>query len=204
MTQAAPLCIDLHVHTLYSGDSSITPRRLVEALHAHSFLKTIAITDHNTLEGYHYVSKLATAYPDTLVIPGIEASTPYGDLIIVGTEDRPPHPSMPEKLIEFAEERNSVTIIPHPYRAPSGLGDYAKRLRPTAVEVYNPTAMPVQNRMAQKLAQEMQLPQVAASDAHTIEDLGAAYTKISAAQNLDEILKAIKSGKVQPAQTPKA
>jgi hypothetical protein len=177
---------------------------LVEALHAHSFLKTIAITDHNTLEGYHYVSKLATVYSDILVLPGIEASTPYGDLIIVGTEERPPQPAMPEKLIEFAEERNGVTIIPHPYRAPSGLGDYVRRLKPTAVEVYNPTAMPVQNRMAQQLAQEMKLPQVAASDAHTIEDLGAAYTKISAGQSLDEILEAIKNGKVQPAQNPKS
>ena len=203
MTQSAPLCVDLHLHTLYSGDSSITPRRLVEALHAHSFLKTIAITDHNTLEGYNHVSKLATAYPDILVLPGIEASTPYGDLIVVGTEERPPNPAMPETLIRFAEDRNVVTIIPHPYRAPSGLGDYARRLKPTAVEVYNPTAMPVQNRMAQQLAQEMKLPQIAASDAHTIEDLGAAYTKIRASQSLDEILKAIKNGKVQPAQTPK-
>jgi len=178
MTQSAPLCVDLHLHTLYSGDSSITPKRLVETLHTHSFLKTIAITDHNTLEGYHHVSKLATTYSDILVLPGIEASTPYGDLIIVGTEERPPNPAMPEMLIEFAKDRNAVTIIPHPYRAPSGLGDYSGHLRPTAVEVYNPTAMPIQNRMAQQLAQEMKLPQIAASDAQPKEDLGEPYTKI--------------------------
>jgi len=57
--------------------------------------------------------------------------------------------------------------------------------------------------MAQQLAQEMKLPQVAASDAHTIEDVGAAYTKIGAAQNMEEILKAIKIGKVQPSQNRK-
>jgi predicted metal-dependent phosphoesterase TrpH len=198
MAETVVLCVDLHVHTLYSGDSSITPKRLVDALHAHSFLKTVAVTDHNTLEGYHYVSKLATVYSDILVLPGVEAATPYGELIIVGTEERPPFPALPESLVEFAEERGAVTIIPHPYRAPSGLADYAKRLKASAVEVYNPTAMSVQNRMALQLAKEMGLPQIAASDAHTIDDLGAAYTKINASQNMEEILKAIKNGQTQP------
>jgi len=200
---AKMLHVDLHVHTIYSGDSLITPKILVDALHANSFLKTVAITDHNTLEGYRYVSKLATAYEDILVLPGIEAATPRGEIIIIGTEERPPRPATPEELVEFAEQRNAVTIIPHPYRAPSGLGDYAKHLRPTAIEVYNPTAMPILNRIALRLAKEMNLPQIAASDAHHIKDLGAAYTKIDAAQNLDEILKAIKNGKVQPVQNPK-
>jgi predicted metal-dependent phosphoesterase TrpH len=161
------------------------------------------VTDHNTLEGYRYVSKLATVYQDILVLPGIEAATPNGELIIIGTEERPPYPAMPEKLIEFAEERDAVTIIPHPYRAPSGLADYARHLKATAVEVYNPTAMPVQNRMALQLAKEMKLPQIAASDAHTIDDLGAAYTKINASQNMDEILKAIKNGQTQPVTNTK-
>lgn len=203
MAETAVLCVDLHVHTLYSGDSSITPKRLVDVLHGHAFIKTVAVTDHNTLEGYRFVSKLASVYSDILVFPGVEASTPNGDLLIIGTEERPPFPALPESLIEFAEERGAVTIIPHPYRAPSGLADYAKHLRVTAVEVYNPTAMPVQNRMALQLAKEMKLPQIAASDAHTIDDLGAAYTKINASQNIDEILKAIKNGQTQPIQNPK-
>jgi predicted metal-dependent phosphoesterase TrpH len=197
------LHVDLHVHTIYSGDALTTPKLLVDTLHANSSLKIVAITDHNTLEGYRLASKLATAYEDILILPGIEAITPRGEIIIIGTEERPPNPSSPEGLIDFAEQRNAVTIIPHPYRAPSGLGDYAKRLRPTAIEVFNPTAMPVQNRMALQLAKEMNLPQIAASDAHSIKEVGAAYTKIDAAQNMEDILKAIKDGKVQPTQNPK-
>jgi predicted metal-dependent phosphoesterase TrpH len=195
--------VDLHVHTIYSGDSSITPKRLVDALHAHSFLKTVAVTDHKTMEGYHHVSKLAIAYEDILIMPGIEALTTHGDVIIIGTEERPPYPIAPEEVIEFAEERNAVAIIPHPYRTLTGLGDYARRLKPTAIEVYNPNATPEQNKMAQQLANEMNLPQVAVSDAHNIEELGVAYTKINAPQNMDEILKAIKNGQTQPILTPK-
>jgi hypothetical protein len=196
--------VDLHVHTVYSGDSSITPKRLVDVLHAHSFLKTVAVTDHNTLEGYHQVSKLAIVYEDILILPGIEASTPNGDIIVIGTEERPQYRMTPEKVIEFAQERNAIAIIPHPYRTLTGLGDYARRLKPTAIEVYNPNATPEQNKTALELAREMNLPQVAVSDAHAIEELGKGYTKVNAEQNIDEILIAIKNGLTQPMQNPKA
>lgn len=196
--------VDLHVHTIYSGDSSITPKRLVGALHAHSFLKTVAVTDHKTMEGYHHVSKLATAFEDILILPGIEALTTHGDIVIIGTEERPPYPITPEKVIEFAAERNAIAIIPHPFRTLTSLGDYARRLNPTAVEVYNPNATPEQNRMALELAREMSLPQVAVSDAHAIEEFGKAYTKVDAAQSMEEILKAIRNGRTQPVVNPKA
>ena len=194
--------VDLHVHTIYSGDSSITPKRLVDELHAHSFLKTIAVTDHKTTEGYHHVSKLATTYEDILIIPGIEALTTHGDVVIIGTEERPPYPMTPEKAIEFAEERNAIAIIPHPFRTFTSLGDYARHLKPTAIEVYNPNATPEQNRMALELAKELNLPQVAVSDAHSIEELGKGYTKVNATQNMDEILNAIKNGQTHPIQNP--
>jgi len=196
------LCVDLHVHTIYSGDALITPKQLVDALHANSFLKTVAVTDHSTLEGYHFVSKLATVYDDVLVLPGIEAVTPRGELVIIGCEERPPLPSTPEQLIDFAEARGAVTVAPHPFRAPSGLGDYVRRLKPSAIEVFNPAALAVQNRMALQLAKELNLPQVAVSDAHAINELGVAYTKIDAGQSVDEILKAIKNGQVQPVTNP--
>ena len=195
--------VDLHVHTIYSGDSSITPKRLVDALHAHSFLKTVAVTDHKTMEGYYHVSKLATAYEDILILPGIEALTNQGDIIIIGTEERPPYPITPEQVIEFAEERGAIAIIPHPFRTLTSLGDYARRLKPTAIEVYNPNATPEQNEMALELAKEMNLPQVAVSDAHNIEELGKGYTKIDAAQSMEEILRAIKNGLTQPVVNPK-
>jgi predicted metal-dependent phosphoesterase TrpH len=195
--------VDLHVHTIYSGDSSITPKRLVDTLHAHSFLKTVAVTDHKTMEGYYHVSKLATAYEDILIMPGIEALTTHGDVVIIGTEERPPSTMTPEKAIEFAEERNAITIIPHPFRTLTSLGDYTRRLRPTAIEVYNPNTTPEQNKLALELAKELNLPQVAVSDAHDVEELGKGYTKVNATQSTDEILNAIKNGQTQPIQSLK-
>jgi predicted metal-dependent phosphoesterase TrpH len=196
--EAKLMFVDLHVHTVYSGDSSITPRHLVDFLHAHSFLKTVAVTDHKTLEGYYHVSKLATVYEDILILPGVEVLTTHGDIVVIGVEERPPYLITPEEIIAFAEERGAIAIIAHPYRTLTSLGDYARQLSPTAIEVYNPNATLEENRMALQLAKEMDIPQVAVSDAHSIGELGVAYTKIDAAQNMEDILQAIKNGQVQP------
>ena len=189
------------MHTIYSGDSSITPKRLVGFLHEHSFLKTVAVTDHKTMEGYYHVSKLAMAYEDILILPGIEVLTTQGDIVVIGMEERPPFPITPEETVAFAEDRNAIAIIAHPYRTLTGLGDYARRLKPTAIEVYNPNATSEQNKTALQLAREMNLPQVAVSDAHAIEELGKGYTRVATEQNMDEILKAIKNGQTTPIQT---
>jgi predicted metal-dependent phosphoesterase TrpH len=155
------------------------------------------------MEGFHRVSKLATAYEDVLM-PGIEALTTKGDMVIIGTEERPPYPISPENAVEFAEERNAIAIVPHLFRALNSLGDYTRQLRPTAVEVYNPNCTTEQNRTALELAKELNLPQVAVSDAHALDELGKGYAKVNADQSMDLILNAIKNGQTQPIQNPQA
>ena len=72
---------DFHIHTIYSNDSTITPKNLVECLVKHNFVKVAAITDHNTIESLEKTIKLATPYSDILIIPGIEISTVQGDIL---------------------------------------------------------------------------------------------------------------------------
>ncbi|MDH7478368.1 MAG: PHP domain-containing protein, partial [Candidatus Bathyarchaeota archaeon] len=100
--------VDLHVHTTYSFDSSIHPKTIVKQLYAHPFIKAVAITDHNRVEGYHKVKQLASAYPDILIIPGVEITTFEGDLILLGVEELPPQPWSVENVIDFARERQSL------------------------------------------------------------------------------------------------
>jgi len=63
------LKIDFHVHTCYSGDSSITLKEVVSFAKKRG-LNGVAITDHNTLKG---AQKLKTN--EIIVVPGIEVST---------------------------------------------------------------------------------------------------------------------------------
>jgi predicted metal-dependent phosphoesterase TrpH len=192
--------VDLHVHTKHSFDASIQPKAIVEKLYAHPFIKAIAITDHNTVEGYHKVRELASAYQDILIIPGVELATVEGDLILLGVEELPPKPWTVKGTIDFARENGGLVVVAHPYRA-YGLGDSARNYDVDAIEVLNGASSPNVNKLAENLAKTMGLPGVAGSDAHVVEELWTAYTEVQATLDIDEILKAIKRGIVRVASS---
>ena len=188
--------IDLHVHTLYSGDSNISPKMLIEQLNINPTVKAVAITDHDTIEGYKHVKKLAEAYEGLLVIPGVEVSTFEGHINVLGVEEMPKYPLSAEELIDFARERQAVVVIPHPYRV-CGLGDNAKKLDADAIETLNYRASKAENKLAEKLAKELNLPGVAGTDAHRPNQLFKVYTEVDADPDINSILKAIKNGEVR-------
>jgi len=194
---------DLHIHTTSSPDASIPPKTIVNQLHAHPHIKAIAITDHNTTEGYHKVQKLASAYEDILIIPGAEITTTEGDIITLGTTELPPKPWTPQNVINFAKQKNSLSIAAHPYRA-YGLGDQTKNYNFDAIETLNGISTPQANKMAENLAKTMNLPGVAGSDAHRTNEMWTVYTEIQASSDIDEILKAIKRGQVRVAYARKS
>jgi len=66
----APSTIDLHTHTLRS-DGVLTPAELVTAA-AEAGVRTLAITDHDTLAGYRELVAAAAVPTDVELIPGVE------------------------------------------------------------------------------------------------------------------------------------
>jgi predicted metal-dependent phosphoesterase TrpH len=186
---------DLHIHTTYSSDSAIPPKTLVEQLVAHNFIKVAAVTDHDTVSGCGVTRQLASAYPDILIIPGVEISTPQGDIIVLGTEEMPPQPWTAVNVVDFARERDYVSIVAHPYRE-YGMGDLTKNYKVDAIEVLNGASSTSANKAAQDLAMQMGLPGVAGSDAHQPSELGTVYTEVQASMEVDNILKALKKGLV--------
>jgi len=188
--------VDLHVHTNASPDSTINPKFLVDSLYAHPVVKGVAVTDHNTTDGCKQVQKLAKAYKDLLVIPGIEVMTQLGDLILLGIEEKPAAMQPLETIVDFAKQRDALIVIPHPYRV-SGIGDAAETIAADAVEIMNPWASPEQNKLAEQLAKARHLPGVAGSDAHEPESLWTAFTEVDAEPNVADVLKAIRNGRVK-------
>jgi predicted metal-dependent phosphoesterase TrpH len=186
---------DLHVHTTYSSDSAIQPKTLVEQLVAHNFIKVAAVTDHDTVKGCGVTRQLASAYPDILIIPGVEISTPQGDIVVLGAEEMPPQPWTVEGVVDFARDRDCVSVVVHPYRE-YGLGDLARNYKFDAVEVLNGYSSASANKLARNLANLMGLPGVAGSDAHQPSELCTIYTEVRASLNVDEVLKALKKGLV--------
>jgi len=189
--------IDLHVHTAYSADSKIGIRQLLKWSSNQTKLDGIAITDHDSIEGYRKLKKSGINNDDFLVIPSIEISYPQGHILILDITEEPSKLLMTtEEIIDFAKEQGGLIIIAHPYRF-NGLRDIAENFPGDAIEILNPTASNEENRSAKLLAQSRNLPGIAGSDAHRIEDIGRVSNNIQASNEVEDITKAIKEGKVE-------
>jgi predicted metal-dependent phosphoesterase TrpH len=70
--------IDLHIHTKYSSDGQYPPLEIIEMAKAKG-IKTIAISDHNTVEGIPEAIIAASKYNIDL-IPSIEINTYFNSL----------------------------------------------------------------------------------------------------------------------------
>lgn len=186
---------DFHIHTVFSNDSSITPKKLVNQLVRHNFVKVVAITDHDTVRGLKETIKLASPFPDILIVPGVEISTNQGDILVLGTTELPKTPWTIESIIDFAHSIDAIAIVAHPYRE-YGMGDLAKDYKFDAVEVLNGESNSEANNNAQKLAKIMKIPGIAGSDAHRPSEICKFYTEVSASLDIEEILKSIKQGYV--------
>ncbi len=184
---------DLHIHTTYSDDSTVTPNALVEKLATHKSVKAAAVTDHDTVNGLEKTRRLASAYPDILIIPGVEISTLEGDILVLGAEETPPRPWTVQNVLDYVRTNDCVSVVAHPYRE-YGMGDLARNYNFDAIEVINGESTLQANKQAHDLARSMKLPGTAGSDAHSPEEPLTVYTEIQADLNVDEILKAIKKG----------
>ncbi len=189
------LYADLHIHTVYSADSLVQPKTLVDMLNAHDFMKVAAVTDHDSVRACKVTVELAKAYPDILIIPGTEISTMNGDMIVLGTYELPPKPWTPENVADYAKAIDGVSIVAHPFRT-YGMGERARSLNVNAIEVLNGGSSKEANDKAKEFAKELGLPGTAGSDAHQVSELFSVYTQVEAAMNVDSVLAAIKKGLV--------
>jgi hypothetical protein len=186
---------DFHIHTVYSADSLVQPKTLIDMLNAHPFIKVAAITDHDSVRANKPTIELAKAYPDILIIPGCEISTVNGDLLVLGTFDLPPKPWTPESVSDYARSIDAVSIVAHPFRT-YGMGDRARGVKVNAIEVLNGGSSKDANLQAKEFAKEIGLPGTAGSDAHQVSELFAVCNQVEASMTVDSILSAIKKGLV--------
>ena len=187
------LKIDLHVHTCYSLDSSITLKQVV-SFAKKSGLDGVAITDHNTIKG---ALKLKTH--GIIIIPGIEVSTSDGHLLGLGVTVPIPAKRGIEETIQLIHDAGGIAVAPHPttfYKSPPS----RKVSSYDAVEVMNASSVPfsILTHYSRRFAESLNLPQTGGSDSHYAPEIGAAYTMVKSAVAVDEIVSAIKKGNVSP------
>jgi hypothetical protein len=172
--------VDLHSHTMWSGDSTTTPDEVEEAVRA-SGLDVLCITDHNAIRG-------AVELADRLscrVIVGEELRTHAGEIIGLFLNERIPMGVPPAAAALAIREQGGVVYVPHPFdpmrrnMAEPALYDLARAGLLDAVEVLNAkTSLRSLNERAAHFAAEFDLPAGAGSDAHVPKALGAAYVEM--------------------------
>jgi predicted metal-dependent phosphoesterase TrpH len=189
------LKIDLHVHTIYSYDSLITPKELVQYSKERR-LDGVAITDHGRVDSALKIAKET----DLLIVPGMEIESLDGHIVALDVQEPVPKGLPASETADKIHEAGGIAVACHPVTFFKGsLGRHTSS-RFDAVEVINSSAIPFKRsvRYAQLLASQLELPRVAGSDAHYGPEIGCAHTVIDAEKDVGKIVEAIKKGSCQP------
>ena len=76
----------------------------------------------------------------------------------------------------------------------------AESVQADAIEVLNPHSTYGENKLAEELARARSLSGVAGSDAHKPREMWMAYTRVNAQTSVDDVLDAIKRGRIKPSR----
>lgn len=190
--------VDLHSHTMWSGDSTTTADELEEAVDE-SGIDVLCITDHNAIAG---AVELADRLPCRVIV-GEEMRTTAGELIGLFLTERVPMGMPPADSARAIRAQGGIVYVPHPFDPMRrNLASVALDLLTTsglvdAIEVFNSkTSLDHLNQRAADFARVHGLLAGAGSDAHVPGALGAAYLEMPDFDGPDEFLARLASARV--------
>lgn len=177
---------DLHIHSAYSPDGTATVSAILDYVARTRCVDTIAITDHDLLDGALEAVELAPHY-GVDVIPGVEISTADGHLLALFVT-KPIAAGRPLiETIEAVADQQGICIAAHPggwwnwclqestiqqALAQPGIAETL-----VGLEEYN-ASLPIlsTNQKAVAMNRRLRLAQVHNSDAHMPWMIGRAVT----------------------------
>jgi predicted metal-dependent phosphoesterase TrpH len=187
---------DLHSHTLFSKDGLNRPQDMFKWMKKKN-LKGMALTEHERAS----ILK-AVVHNGRFLLPACEfKSTDYGELIGLFINDHIKNRTFVE-IAEDIHDQAAFTVLPHP-RDPfrkqtalmQNLPDEVIEKHVDFIEGINSRCLlPLFNTWAQNLAQNLNKPMTAGSDAHSHLEIGHAKTWFERADTPEQVYKELKKG----------
>lgn len=197
MNNKDTMWVDLHMHTLGSGDCLVKVERLLK--HCRRIgLDKIAITDHNSIEQ----AQMANAMAPDRVIVGEEIETTQGEMLGYFLTEWVPPGLTPMETITRLREQNAVISVAHPFdrqRSSRWSNDQLMEILPhiDAIETFNARCLVSKpNNLAAEFAREHSLLETAGSDAHSIFEVGRAGLELPDFADRDGFIAALNKAKV--------
>ena len=199
------LLLDIHLHTRrHSSCSAIDESQLINRA-VEVGLDGLVITEHHYQWTRHEMDELvaASGHPGFLLLAGFEYSSACGDILIYGLEPEqvaafePGRP--PELMLARAQEMGAVCVAAHPTRAAIPFDERIVDMPFEALEVKSVNLEPHEQRLAQKLAENLGRPVTTASDAHRLADVGAYATEfLTPIQSMEDLRNSLRHGTFRP------
>jgi len=184
---------DMHVHSIYSNDSSTSIRDITRLWEKRGIISIVC--DHDTIEGSVKLNiELRRRDRDLPVIIAEEILTSEGDIIgLFLTDEIPPLRTAAETL-DMISTQGALSILPHPFSTlrsstilPAVLDSIIKKV--DIIEGYNGKMMRAgENHMASEYATIHKKPISVGSDAHSPPELGGCFMNMGPFDSPSEFL----------------
>lgn len=192
--------VDMHSHTLHSGDSTTTIDEIVEAVQS-AGIDVLCITDHNAIAGAKQLADILEREGICRVIVGSEVKTQTGEVIGLFLKDRIPFGAPAVETAQAIRAQDALVYVPHPFDvmrrnlAESSLNELASKSLLDAVEIFNAkTSLPSLNVRAEEFAKQHDLAGGVGSDAHVPLAIGAAFIDMPDFDGPQEFLDSLRRG----------
>ena len=190
----------MHLHSMWSGDSTTTPAELAQAV-ADTGLDVLCLTDHNNITG---ALRLAgSGELGCRVVVGEELRTAAGEIIGLFLTDHLPFGLSPADAVSRIRDQGGLVYVPHPVDPTRHClnADVLRGLAADggidAIEVFNAKSpLASLNRRAAELADELGLAGGAGSDAHVPDAVGAAFVEMADFTDAASFLTALRTAAV--------
>lgn len=200
------LLLDTHLHTQrHSPCSRIDEARLI-AQAAAVGLDGLVITEHHYQWSDEELRALIDAAdtPGFIVLAGFEYTSSCGNMLIYGlapehvAEFRPG--GDPAAALRRAHALGGVCVAAHPTRAGLGFDHRIANMALDGLEIASVNLQSHEQRLARKLAVDLNLRPTCASDAHRIEDVGRYVMEFDDVIHcMADFCSAIRAGRFRPA-----